>query len=173
MLEFRWCNICGGLMRWVSQVLIYTRQHGVKMVSEHMCLLPGHGSLIWEEIKYFLDASHNDFVEPLKIKAKAKGWNISMQDIHRILPVCSLIIGWNVLLQTSLTLTLDIGKNWMPSVDITDSFRSNGSHHPKWARVGENESRCHTVAHRTRLHSTLCTILCFKASDETPKETES
>lgn len=80
-------------------------------MSEHMCLIPGHGSLILEERKDFLDASHRDFVEPLKIKAKTKGWNISMQDIRRIVPVCSLIIGQDVPVQTSLTLTLDIGKN--------------------------------------------------------------
>lgn len=136
-------------MGWVYQVLIYTRKHGVKIVSEHTCLLPGHGSLI-------LDDSTVIFVEPLEIKAKTKGWGISMQDIYRIVPVCSLITGQDAPLQTSLTLTLDIGRNWMPSVDISDSFRSNGSHHPKWARVGENKStRHHTIAQRTKLHSTL------------------
>lgn len=74
-------------------------------------MLPGHSSVILEERKDFLDASHHDFVEPFKIKAKTKGWNISMQDIHIIVPVCSLIIGQDVPLQTSLTLTLDIGSN--------------------------------------------------------------
>lgn len=80
-------------------------------MSEHTCLLPGHDSLILEERKDSLHTSHRDFVEPLEIKAKTKGWGISMQDIYRIVPVCSLITGQDVPLQTSLTLTLDIGRN--------------------------------------------------------------
>lgn len=38
----------------IFQVFIYTRNHGMRLVSGHMYLLPGHGSLVLEEKEYSL-----------------------------------------------------------------------------------------------------------------------